>query len=89
MLRGYPRTPFAPFSLGATPTLATPPLSSFCFLPLHAQPHLCRVPLVHAAAAWHRDGETPLIHAADNGATAAVASLVERRADLDAQGNNG
>ena len=28
------------------------------------------------------------MYAASNGATAAVASLVERRADLDAQSNN-
>ena len=52
-------------------------------------PHLCRVPLVHAAAAWHRCGMTPLMWAASNGATAAVASLIKLRANLDAQGNNG
>ena len=51
-------------------------------------PHLCRVPLVHAAAAWHRRGDTPLMDAAINGATAAVASFVELRANLDAQGNS-
>ena len=50
-------------------------------------PPAARVPLVHAAAAWHRWGSTPLMGAALNGATAAVASLVERRADLDAQEN--
>jgi ankyrin repeat protein len=32
---------------------------------------------------------TPLMHAAWNGATAAVASLVELRANLDAQSSNG
>ena len=54
-------------------------------------PHLCRVPLVHAAAAWHRDGSgyTPLMCAADNDATAAVASLIKLRANLDAQENSG
>ena len=51
-------------------------------------PHLCRVPLVHAAAAWHRDGMTPLMCAADKGATAAVTSLIKLRANLDAQNNN-
>ena len=89
MLWGYPRTPFTPFSLGATPTLATPPLLSFCFLPLHAPPHLCRVPLVHAAAAWHRGGNTPLMCAASNGATAALALLIKLRANLDAQDYGG
>ena len=52
-------------------------------------PPAARVPLVHAAAAWHRHGWTPLIYAAANGATAAVASLVERRANLDAQNIHG
>ena len=47
------------------------------------------MPLVHAAAAWHRFGQTPLMHAAEYGATAALASLVERRANLDAQNNLG
>ena len=32
---------------------------------------------------------TPLMRAANYGATAAVASLVERRANLDAQDTNG
>ena len=53
------------------------------------QPRLCRVPLVHAAAAWHRHGFTPLMDAASNGATAAVASLAELRANLDAQNDWG
>ena len=83
---GLPPYPLTPFSLGATPTLATPPLSSFLFSsPCMPCPTCARVPLVHAAAAWHRNGITPLMYAAWNGATAAVASLVERRADLDAQ----
>ena len=87
---GLPPYPLTPFSLGATPTLATPPLSSFLFSsPCMPAPPAARVPLVHAAAAWHRWGSTPLMGAALNGATAAVASLVERRADLDAQANNG
>ena len=47
------------------------------------------MPLVHAAAAWHRGERTPLMYAANNGATAAVASLVERRANLDAQNIHG
>ena len=61
------------------------PFCVFCFLPLQAQPHLCRVPLVHAAAAWHRYEMTPLMCAVDSGATAALARLVELRANLDAQ----
>ena len=48
-------------------------------------PPAARVPLVHAAAAWHRGGYTPLMHAAAKGATAAIASLAELRADLDPQ----
>jgi hypothetical protein len=60
------------------------PFCVFCFLPL-MPPHLCRVPLVHAAAAWHRSGWTPLMHAADNGHIDAVALLVRMGADLDAQ----
>ena len=82
---GLPPYPLTPFSLGATPTLATPPPFVLLFSSLHAQPHLCRVPLVHAAAAWHRYGMTPLLYAASNGATAAVASLIKLRANLDAQ----
>ena len=81
--------PLTPFSLGATPTWLPHPFCLFCFLPPACLPHLCRVPLVHAAAAWHRGGSTPLMDAALEGATAAVASLVERRADLDAQNNRG
>ena len=81
-------TPVLPYPLffGGYPHPGYPtPFCLFVSFPLHAQPHLCRVPLVHAAAAWHRDGNTPLMYAAGNGATAAVASLVERRANLDAQ----
>ena len=89
MLWGYPRTPLTPFLWGLLPPWLPQPLSSFCFLPLHAQPHLCRVPLVHAAAAWHRWGQTPLMRAAVNGATAAVASLIKLRANLDAQNKDG
>jgi hypothetical protein len=75
-----------PFSLGATPP--GPPDPFWLFFPLHAQLHLCRVPLVHAAAAWHRDYEwTPLMHAARFGSTAALKLLVQLRADLDAQCN--
>jgi hypothetical protein len=59
------------------------------FFFLHAQPHLCRVPLAHAAAAWHRHGWTPLMHAAIQGRTAAVARLVELCANLDAQNHSG
>ena len=87
MLWGTPVLPY-PLFFGGYPHPGYPtPFVFFVFFPLHAQPHLCRVPLVHAAAAWHRGGETPLMHAARNGATAAVASLVERRANLDAQSN--
>ncbi len=85
---GLPPYPY-PLSLGVTPTLATPPLLFFVFFPLHAQPHLGRVPLVHAAAAWHRDGDTPLMSAALNGATAALELLVKLRANLDAQDISG
>ena len=60
-----------------------------CGPPACRPPHLCRVPLVHAAAARHRDGFTPLMHAVHFGATAALGRLVELRADLDAQTKHG
>ena len=89
MLWGYPVPPY-PLFFGGYPHPGYPtPFVFFGFFPLHAPPHLCRVPLVHAAAAWHRGGYTPLMYAADNGATAAVASLAERRANLDAQDSAG
>ena len=87
---GLPPYPFTPFSFGGYPHPGYPtPFAFFVFFPLHAQPHLCRVPLVHAAAAWHRSGNTPLMDAAHSGATAAVASLIKLRANLDAQNNVG
>ena len=84
-------TPVPPYPLffGGYPHPGYPtPFRLFVFFPLHAQPHLCRVPLVHAAAAWHRYGFTPLMRAAIRGATAAVASLIKLRANLDAQDNS-
>ncbi len=83
---GLPPYPLTPFSLGVTPTQATPP--QFCFIvffPACRPPHLCRVPLVHAAAAWHRIGRTPLMYAARKGSTDALALLVQLRAAVDAQ----
>jgi hypothetical protein len=44
---------------------------------------------VHAAAAWHSWGQTPLMFAASSGATAALARLVELCANLDAQNFSG
>jgi hypothetical protein len=89
VLWGYPRTPY-PLFFGGYPHPGYPtPFVFFVFFPLHAQPHLCRVPLVHAAAAWHRHGSTPLMDAAYDGATAALKLLVELRANLDAQNHYG
>ena len=85
-------TPAPPYPLffGGYPHPGYPtPFVFFVFFPLHAQPHLCRVPLVHAAAAWHRNGDTPQMNAAHYGRAEAVALLVELRADLDAQCPNG
>ncbi len=45
--------------------------------------------LVHAAAAWHRRGWTPLLIAADNGSTDAIELLAWLGANLDAQDNDG
>jgi hypothetical protein len=44
---------------------------------------------VHAAAAWHRRGWTPLLIAADNGSTDAIELLAWLGANLDAQDNDG
>ncbi len=86
---GATPVPLYPLFFGGYPHPGPPPFAFFVFFPLHAQPHLCRVPLVHAAAAWHRTGMTPLMHAAWNGATAALNCLLELRADLDAQDSGG
>ena len=86
---GSTPVPLYPLFFGGYPHPGYPTPFVFLFSSLHAQPHLCRVPLVHAAAAWHRNGGTPLMFAAENGATAAVASLAELRANLDAQANDG
>jgi hypothetical protein len=45
--------------------------------------------LVHAAAAWHGDGRTPLLVAAAYGHTDALALLAQLGAALDAQTNSG
>ena len=85
-------TPVPPYPLffGGYPHRGYPTPFVFLFSsPCMPCPTRARVPLVHAAAAWHRLGQTPLMFAASNDATAAVASLVERRADLDAQDNTG
>jgi hypothetical protein len=50
-------------------------------------PTCAACPSCMRAAAWHRYGSTPLMWAAEYGATAAVASLMELRANLDAQSN--
>ncbi len=80
-------TPVPPYPLffGGYPHPGYPAPFVFLVSSLHAQPRLCRVPLVHAAAAWHREGRTPLMDAVRFGATAAVASLIKLRANLDAQ----
>jgi ankyrin repeat protein len=45
--------------------------------------------LVHAAAAWHRNGWTPLLLAATNGRTNTVELLVQMGAAVNTQDNWG
>jgi hypothetical protein len=86
---GLPPYPLTPFLWGLPPPWLPHPFCLFVFFPLHALPHMCRVPLVHAAAAWHRGERTPLMYAAEHGATAALELLVELGAALDAPSDCG
>ena len=59
---GLPPYPLTPISLGLTPPWLPHPFRLFCFLPPACLPNLCRVPLVHAAAAWHRASRLRCTH---------------------------